>query len=108
MAHQHHQHHPQQHDKHVLVLHNNDQKFQGDWDLVIPFCQEKHHGKFINPRVHEAFRKHEGHHDESYVVLVKTGPHHASDEWTVIFEVKGHKAELQKIEPGFHPHLAGQ
>ena len=36
---------------------------------------------------------------------MNTGPHHASDSWTVIFEVKGHKAELLKIEPGFHSYL---
>ena len=71
-----------------------DEFFEGDWDLVLPLCQQEHHEKFINPRVHEAFSKHEPHKDRKYFVHVATGPHHASDNWTVKFEVKGHKAEL--------------
>ena len=88
-----------------LIHLKEDQHFAGDWDLVLPLCQKEHHEKFINPRVHEAFGRHEGKHDTKYFVHVNTGPHHASDSWTVIFEVKGHKPELIKIEAGFHSYL---
>ena len=88
-----------------LIHLKDDQHFQGDWDLVLPLCEKEHHDKFINPRIHEAFAKHEAKHDNRYFVHVATGPHHASDNWTVIFEVKGHKAELIKIEPGFNSYL---
>ena len=88
-----------------LVHLKDDQNFQGHWDLVVPLCQKEFHDKFINPRIHEAFHRHEGKHDDRYFVHVATGPHHASDHWTVIFEVKGHKAELLKMELGFVSHL---
>ena len=93
------------HKEYKMVLLKDDGKFEGHWDLVLPLCQIEHKEKFINPRVHAAFREHEGKHDDKYFVHVNTGPHHASDGWTVIFEVKGHKAELIKIEPGFQSHL---
>ena len=88
-----------------LIHLKDDQHFAGDWDLILPLCQKEHHEKFINPRVHEAFGRHEAKHDTKYFVHVNTGPHHASDSWTVIFEVKGHKPELIKIQPGFHSYL---
>ena len=83
----------------------NDGEFQGHWDLVLPLCQAEHKNHFINPRIHEAFGKHLPHHEFFYFVHVATGPHHASDNWTVVFGVKGHKAHLEKIELGFVNHF---
>lgn len=80
-----------------LIHLKEDGDFQGDWDLILPLCQKEHHGKFINPRIHEAFGKHEGHRDNKYFVHVVTGPHHDSEEWTVSFEVKGHNPHLVKL-----------
>jgi len=70
----------------------SDADFQGNWDLVLPLCQKEHHNNFINPRIHEAFVKNMPHHEKHYFVHVATGPHHASDHWTVQFNMNGHRA----------------
>lgn len=91
---------PHTHDKFEKVT--VDETVKGHFELVVPACQKEHHGKFEHPQIHAAFAKKSGHHDWLYWVQVKTGHFGDFAEWTVVFEIKEHKAVLDKIHMGFH------
>ena len=75
---------------------------KGHFDLIVDQCNDKHHGKFVNIKLEKVFAAKAGHQDWFYWAHVNAGPHGEHFNWTVVFEVKGHKPTLEAIHEGHH------
>jgi hypothetical protein len=77
-----------------------DGEVQGHFDLVAPLVNAEFKGKFDHVKLETVYAKKNGHHDWFYWAQVQVGKVPDRHDWTIVYEIINHKAELKTWHEG--------